>query len=289
MKKHFHLWTPENQQVIFTCEDDFKTGMNIFALCAVLYPSIAILTFELMDNHIHIVLYCTEAEAKAFFARFKYTLKKWLNSIGRFVDLSEFVCKLRALDSTTDIMNVISYSNRNGFLANPDQTPYSYRWGAGRFFFNSDAKLRYNNESTPMTMTHRRQMLHSHAADKVGFLKMLDGYVCPLSYCRIEAAESYYRTGSNYFYQIARNIEAQKAIATEIGETIRYTDEEMFRIANTLCKEKFPNSSLSLISQEAKIDLATKLHYEWGATKKQLCRILKIPAATLDQLFVSPK
>ena len=42
------LWTPENQQVIFTCEDDFKTGMNIFALCAVLYPSIAILTFELI-------------------------------------------------------------------------------------------------------------------------------------------------------------------------------------------------------------------------------------------------
>ena len=289
MKKYYHLWTPENQQLILTCESDFKMAMNIFALCAAMFDSVVILTFELMDNHIHVTLYGTEKEARAFFALYKRFLGKWLNSIGRGVDLSGFECSLRALETPAEVRNVISYNNRNGFLVNPEETPFSYRWGAGCFFFNPDAKSRFDAKSKPMSFAKRREILHSHAADKIDSIRMLDGYACPMSFCDIEAAEKYYRNASIYFYEISRNIESQKLIAQDIGESIRYSDDELFRITLNLSKKEFNESVPSLLPQSAKTDLARRLHFEWGATKKQLCRLLKMPIGLLDTLFSSPQ
>ena len=289
MKNFYHLWTPDNQQIILTCESDFKMAMNIFALTAALSPEIVILTFELMDNHLHVTLHGSEKEARDFFDLYKCHLSKWLRSIDRATDLSGFECRLRVLETAQDVKNVISYNNRNGFLVNPDETPFSYKWGAGRFFFNPDARLRYEYEAKNMTMTMRRAILHSHNADKIDYLKMLDGYVCPLCYCDIASAESYYRNASNYFYEISRNIESQKSIAQEIGERIMYSDDELFRITVKLGSEQYGQSSPSLLSQSAKTELARQLHFEWGANKKQLCRLLRVPISVLDAIFQSPK
>jgi hypothetical protein len=289
MINFFHLWTPENQQIILTCEGDFKMAMNIFALCAAMSSGVAILTFELMDNHIHVTLYGSEEDIRSFFTLFKRHLAKWHKCIGRAVDLSGFNCNLRALNSALDIKNVLSYNNRNGFLVNPNETPFSYKWGAGCYFFNPDAKQRYQEKATRMTLAQRREILHSHAADKIEHLKMLDGYVCPLSFCDIDGAEKYYRNASNYFYEISRNIESQRLIAQEIGESICYSDDELFRIAVSLSKQGYNQSSPSLLPQTAKTELACRLHYDWGATKKQLCRIIKLPIGLLDALFASPQ
>ena len=284
----FHLYTSENYQIILTCEDDFKMAMNLFALCAALSPDIVILTFELMSNHIHVTIQGEEQAVLAFFALFKRSVQKWLTTAGRALDLSGFTCSLRKLNDACDVRNVISYNNRNGFLANQDETPYSYRWGAGRFFFNPDAKLRYSLESSRMTLTQRRLYLHSHAADKIESIQMLDGYACPMSFCDIEAAEKYYKNASSYFYEISRNLESQKDIANEIGEQIRYTDNELFRVASGICTNYYNAKSPFLLPQEAKIELAKRLHFEWGANKKQLCRLLKMDIRILDTLFPSP-
>ena len=289
MKNFYHLWTPDNHQILFTCEADFKMAMNIIALCAALMPSITILTFELMDNHLHVTAYGSAVDIQAFFELFKRHLDRWFRAENRAVDLSGFECRLRVLETAVDVRNVLSYNNRNGFLASPDETPFSYRWGAGRFFFNPDAKLRYEQLSTRMTLTQRRIILHSHATDKIESIRMLDGYACPMSFCQIEKAEEYYRNASNYFYEISRNIESQKAIAEEIGEQIRYTDDEMFRIAVAQSKKIYGESSPCLLSQSAKTELARLLHFEWGASRKQLCRIFKVPLGVLQSMFPGPK
>ena len=289
MTNYYHLWTPENQQIILTCENDFKMAMNILGLCAALFPGIVILTFELMDNHLHVTLRGKEEEVRAFFEAYKRYLRKWLNAIDRHVDLSGFICQIRKLETHTEIRNVISYVNRNGFLVNPDETPYSYRWGAGRFFFNPDAKMRYDNEGRKIPMVQRRSILHSHAGDRIEHIYMLDGYACPLSFCRIDYAERYYKNAAHYFYEISKNIESQREIAMEIGESIRYSDGELYRIAVSLSKEKYNQKSPSLLSQTDKTEFALYLHYDYGASKKQLCRILKMPIATLDTLFASPE
>lgn len=289
MKNFYHLWTPDNQQIILTCEADFKMAMNLFALSAAVSPGIVILTFELMDNHIHVTLFSSENDARNFFSLFKQHLRKWLVSINRAVDLSAFECRLRALENAQDIKNVITYNNRNGFLVNPDETPFSYRWGAGRFFFNPDARLRFEHEAKKMSSTERRSILRSHIADKAENILMLDGYICPLCFCDIHSAEKYYRSASNYFYEISRNIETNKAIAQEIGEALMYSDDELYRITVMLSSKYYEQKSPSLLSKNDKLELARQLHYEWGASKKQLCRMLKMHIGVLDTIFQTPR
>ena len=282
---YYHLYTPENHPVIFTCRRDFKAGMSLIAICAMMFPEITILTFELMSNHIHIALYGPEQSAYAFFNMFRIFLGRWLRKSGQPSDLSNFKCNLKPLESPDSVRNVISYSNRNGFLVHPDTTPFTYPWGANAYFFNPEIKKRYEMESSPMTMTYRRKVTHSRKADKIYGLRMLDGYACPLSFCDIGQAEKLYRNAAGYFYEISRNIESLRTLANEIGERIFYNDDELFRVVCQIGNDRYGQNKPSLLPAQAKLDLARTMHYDYNATRKQIARILKLDIEIINQMF----
>ena len=278
----WHLWTPENHPVIFKTEADFQTGMTVFGLCALLFNNLKILTFELMSNHVHITLFGQKASVMDFFTTFKKALGKALSDD---VDLDGFSCSLRLLETEIEIRNSITYSNRNGFLVNPSTMPFTYPWGANRYFFNPEARLRFAKESSALSLRERRLITHSRFADKIERLRILDGYGCPLSFCDISSAEKYYRSASNYLYEISRNLESHKQFAEVIGESVFYTDDDLFRIAVSIAKDKYGETKLKLLSSTAKTDLTKILHYDYNATKKQLHRMISIDLKTLDLLF----
>lgn len=69
--KFWHISTPEDFEIIFQNDDDFKAGMTILAICAVLSTDVRIVTFILMNNHIHMVVLSEYKKAKLFFEFFK--------------------------------------------------------------------------------------------------------------------------------------------------------------------------------------------------------------------------
>ena len=135
----WHLYTAENFEIIFVTDDDFRVGMLLIALCAMSFPGIKILAFQLMNNHLHITLSGKKDDCCAFFHMFRHRLQMYLKGIGRTVDLSRWEEKLNAIEDLDYLRTVIAYTNRNGFLVDPDETPFTYRWGTNRFFFNQDA------------------------------------------------------------------------------------------------------------------------------------------------------
>lgn len=284
---HFfwHLWTPENHQVIFTGENDFKMGMNLIAIAALLHPDIRILTFELMSNHAHLTVYGPEDSIRSFFNTFKKFLRRWLERSNHYVDLSGFNCSLRQLNSPAEVRDVISYNNRNGFLVNPDTTPFSYRWGANRFFFNPDAVARFEKEAVKMTLRQRREIVHGRAADKIDSLMLLDGYACPLCFCDVKLAEKFYKNASNYLYGISRNIESSQRIAEECGERVFYSDDELFRIVCTLADKESKNTAPGLLPKDTKVEIARMLRFNYNADKKKIARMLKLDMGVLDSIF----
>ena len=286
---YWHISTPENHPIIFTSELDFKAGMSIFGIAAALFPLIGILTFELMSNHIHVCLYGPKDEVVRFMTTLIHFLQRYFDSTGRTMDLSGLKkYQLRHLSSADEIRNVITYDNRNGFVVNADFTPFSYPWGANKFFFNPDAVRRFESEATSLTVREIRALTKSRRADKVTSLKMLDGYVCPLSFCDITTAMSFYRNASNYFYECSRNIEAHRSIAADICERVYYTDNELFRAVNLESKRQFGDTPLNLLNKDQKVRLAKMMHYDFNATKKQISRLLRLDLQVLDTLFPSP-
>ena len=135
-RKFWHLCTPgQLSGEIFRERKDFVFGMNLVALLAAIHMEwVGIYTFELMHNHFHFVMSGEDGDIMHFFNDLYKRLKRYLVSEGRFSDLKDFCPTLVPIDNITHLRNVIAYANRNGYLANKNTTPFSYYWGANRFF-----------------------------------------------------------------------------------------------------------------------------------------------------------
>lgn len=276
----WHLWTPEDYAVIFPDVPSFMKGMNVMGITSALFPDVAILTFELMSNHLHLTAAGDYLRVCALFGQAKSFLSRALG-----VGLSGWECSLRELESLIDTRNVITYNNRNGFLVDAEESPFSYRWGANSFYFNREAKARYLESGSTFSFNERRTAAGGHKADGITSLKRVDGYVSPLSYCSIEKGESLFRNASHYFYEVSRNIESQRTIAAEIGERIFYNDNELFSIVLKKARERHGVTKPSLLPVEAKLELARELHFDYNASNKQVQRMLSMDIRNVEALF----
>ena len=282
----WHLWTPENHEIIFGDEEMFRAGMNIFAIAAVCCPNVRIVTFELMSNHLHVTLSGTEDAVRAFFLMFREFLARYLRRQGRSVDLHAFECSLRELTTLDDLRNVIAYNNRNGFLVNTAETPFSYPWGANSYYFNRHAALRFRESGRNMTSRERRQYVQSRVAEKMsGQLTLLDGHICPLSFCDIGMWERLFWNAHQYLSRISRNVEAMKAIAEEFGDRVFYTDNELYDTVCRISRERYGILQPSQLAVSAKMEVAKVMKSGYHANNKQIQRMLKLDAGLVNQLF----
>lgn len=281
----FHVCSGENHPVLFHDEEEFKAAMNAVAFVAFLFPEIKIFTFEVMDNHFHFTVSGERKMVDDFVGSLVAKLSSHPSLIGSRNDCRTLSFKILPIDSLENLRNVIAYNNRNGALVTPDENIFTYRWGANRFFFNREATLRFEECGRSANCREKRKMFGSAQVDKEDGVIMLDGYVSPLCYCHIKEAESFFRSNRHYFYTVVRNVESGKEIAKSIGEGIFYTDEDLFSHIRFLCSKRYGCQSISSLPSEAKVEIAKELHFDYNASNKQICRLLKIDFGTVETLF----
>jgi len=281
----WHLYTPENFEIILTSKSDFALAMTIFGIAALLFPDVKILTFELMGNHLHVTLAGPESSIRNFFSLFWSTLVKNYAAAGRYLDKNRMQCNLRAIESCDDLRNVIVYNNRNGFLVRPEFSPFSYPYGANSYYFNPVTRDYYSANKEGMSIREMVRIFRSHSVRSLtGAVFTLYGYVCPLCFCDIDYGEKLFRDASHYFYCLSRNVESQKKIAREIGDRVFYNEDELYSAANSISRNKF-GLIIAQLPVDSKMILAKTLHYDYNASNKQLQRILKLDATVLSSMF----
>lgn len=283
----FHLCTPENHAIVFRSSDDFMKGMTLIGLAAKASKGIRILTFELMSNHIHIIIVGSPIDIEAFFTCYKKLLEKCLYTNENGPDLKRFTMNLHKIESLENLRNAIAYVNRNGSMVDRNVCPYTYPWGANKYFFNTEAKARYRVGSSPITLRDRRQISKSHKYDDVTDLYLVDGYACPLSFCHIEEAEMVFRDTRHYFTKVSRHIESYDEIAKMLGEQLYYTDDDLYSILSTRSARTYDGRKPTLLQKDEKIEMAKWLRGKYNADIKQIGRLLKIDMAILKALFSS--
>ena len=284
----WHLWTPESYELIFTDETDFKAAMFVIGFAVASHPCVRLVTFQVMSNHFHFTMCGNEEQVLACFGQTHALLSKYFDKIGRKGILKNLQCKHRIILSLQDARNVVVYNNRNGYLVHPEYSPFSFPWGANSFYYSPFAMKYYEACKQPFTARERRSIICSHAADNINSIMKLDGIAAPPSFCDIALGESLFRDSSHYFHLISRSIESQKEIANMIGESIFYTDDELFRMLSSTCKNNYKQAVPSLIPSDAKIEMARMLRYDYNASDKQIIRMLKVDSSVLAQ-FVSPR
>lgn len=281
----YHVCTKEDHSIIFKTDAEFRIGINVLGVCLKRFPTIELYAFELMSNHFHFLFSGAIEEIKTFLVLYFKRLSHCFTAESIISDIEDLEIKHFRINTPDYCLNVISYINRNASVADPSFSPINYEWGTGRFFFNPEAVKRYLSCRRPLTKTQIRQISHSRKFDDIRGLYELDGYVSPLSFCNISEAQSAFSSPRQYMYYISKNVEATKEIAREIGESISYSDYDLYHILPQIAKKMFGSSDYRSLNQDEKILLSQKLHFEYNAGNKQICRILKIDIRILNSLL----
>lgn len=281
----YHACTPENHPVILTTDQDFKTAMTLLGICIHKYKMLKLLTFELMSNHLHLVIVGNEEDIRDMFEDFKKLLHKCILNDYTCTQLINFKLTLHTVNDLENLRNVIAYVNRNGSVIDENHTPFSYIWGANRFYFNPEAVSRHQMQKRQLRVLECRTISRSRKYDDVGNLFFVDDYLSPISFCYITEGEQLFRDARQYFFKISRNIEGYEQIARLIGENLFYSDSDLFQIACSLSQKGFGCRTPHLLAKEDKIKLAKTLYHEYNAGLKQIQRMLKIDQYTLKAIF----
>ena len=290
-KPIWHVCTPgENQSIIFRDSEDFRQGMNIVGVSASEFRnSVDILTFELMSNHVHFVLQGNKDDIEKFFKFFYLKLRRILLRQKRVSDLGGFEYSFHLVESENYLKNLILYVNRNGYVANINETPYSYEWGANKYFFNEfllfESKLMLNS----MYKRERDDYFHTKNISFPDNYYMVNGYISPKCYCKIEECESLFRNAHQYFILLSKNVESFKEIAQISGDRIIYTDEEVYSACIYFARKNFEKAKIGSLDKNEKIELAKHLHFNYNASNKQISRLLKMEDSLLAAIFPKAK
>lgn len=282
---YYHLCTPENHQVLFHFREDYQQCINTIGLCTKLFPDISILTFQIMTNHIHLVLSGNKEQIGDFFAEIMKILKKFYSKTGRQSYFDGMKATIIQIEDLENLRNVIAYVNRNAYVVLPSETPFSYEWGANRYYFGREAKQRFFKCRESVKIRIIRQIASSRRFDNIKDLYMLDDYICPASFCAIEEGEAMFRDAHNYFFKISKNIENYRDIAVLIGEQLYYSDDDLFSVVCKISDEQYKVKNPSQLPKSDKLELAKKMHYDYNAGIKQISRMLKIDIAILASMF----
>lgn len=287
--QYWHLFTDGNSaEIIFRSREEFIIGMNLLGISKCYFPELKIFTFCLMNNHIHIILSGSREDCTSLFENFRTRLQRYFSRNDEKTRLKGFKCSLFPIDNLQSLRNEIVYVNRNGYLVNPDCTPFSYRWGANMFIFNALASVIYG-DCTPygkLSFRDKRNICRSNTIEIPGDdLRIFDGMILPSSFCETKEAESFYRDAHHYFYAISKKYEAYSAIAHTLGDKIVLTDDEMVSATISLCVREYGERRPAVLQPKQKIELAQRLHWDYNASNRQICSILKLDRGIVNELF----
>ena len=284
----WHLCTPgdETAGVIFRKREDFVFGMNMMALCAHLHSEkVELITFQLMSNHVHILLQGEQQDANDFFSDFKSRIGRYLRGQGRQSDMKGFEATLHPILNITYLRNVLAYINRNGFLVDLWETPFSYPWGANSFYFNKYTSIFNKTPLKNIPVRAKRKIFRTHECSFPENYYMIWDYVSPECYCSIKKGESLFQNAHDYFQLISRQVESFADIARTLGDKLFYTDEQLNDAAIDIAKRLFDTAKLSTLDKSQKLEMAKQLRFRYNASVSQIRRILHMEERILQNMF----
>lgn len=274
---YWHAYTlGKETPILFTGSDDLRFAMNVIAQAADKFPELRIIAFEVMNNHFHFVISGSESVIQAFF---EFIRKRIFRSVPGIKYAKLTIKPIKDLHS---LRNNIIYTNRNGYVADPNYTPFSYPWGTGCYYFT---QFPLEKTYSDLYTGARRKMFRGRAPKLPGDWKMIDGYIAPKSYCAIIFGMAIFRDAHHYFSMVSKNVEAYSELAAEIDDGEFLTDTELFTQVTKIVKSGYGLNALKDLSKAQKLDLARKLHYDYRSSNGQIRRTLGLTQYEVDSLF----
>lgn len=274
---YWHVYTSGKETpMLFSSPQDFTFAMNVVALASNQHKDLRIIAFEIMNNHFHFVISAEESAITEFWKCCRKRLGRHFPMI-KGIDIS-----LKPIESISALRNNIVYTNRNGYVADPSYTPFSYPWGTGRYYFlDAPSGVRFSE----IKFDEKRRIFRTRLPELPADWIIVNDYVSPFSYCAVKFGMSMFRDAHQYFSMVSKSVESYSELAVELDDSEFLTDTELFTQIVKSLKSVYGVNALQDLSRSQKLDLAKKLHYDFRSSNGQIRRVLGFTQYEIDSLF----
>ena len=172
------------KNLLFVSDQDYIYAMNAIAFSKLKYPSVNILAFCIMNNHVHFIFDCEENEGRNFMIYYKRRIGMYLHDLypnERNLIGADVACK--KMSDPDYIVKAIAYVLRNPLSAGIKLVPNEYRWSSACLYFGSRVFVQCRQNPTGDSfMTYKKQMLKTHCALPEQWHIDNDGLIFPGDY-----------------------------------------------------------------------------------------------------------
>ena len=270
----YHLVTDKTKWLFHTPEE-FVFGMNTIALCALLYP-VRIVRFELMGNHIHIVLEGTGAAClKVFF----YIRKR----LGVDLDF-----QLIPIEDKAQLMNTLLYVDRNPYETDLNVLPGGYPWGTGGLGFRLQPPGGVRADT--LSKAYLRRILRSDVEIPGDFRVDTElGMVLPASFVDTAFFEQVFGTASFYLTRFVKSLEAFLHLADQAGEDLPISPAEVDSLIEDQLRENYGGNRFRYLRAWEKEKLVQTLANQYRIPPATLAERLDLPVYLVGQMIRSKR
>lgn len=272
----------QEKQRIFRCEDDFTYGVNTLAIGALKFH-VRVLCYVLMDNHLHLLVKGSPEDCAAYFKwvlhRLALMLKARYGISGLLkVDASD----VQVVTDNNMFLNEVAYQLRNSYKARM-ASPFSYPWAPFEVYFNP--YLDFLKGECFRSPEVARQILGTHA-DIPADWEHVNGRITNKCFVDYRTVEELFGS-SVVFFDRVRKYDTESIIAQAHGmeDQLTFTDSEMQEKILAVCRNEWHVDSPHQLNRKDLLQLARTLARRFGASKKQLSRLLGIDPQVLDQVL----
>ena len=287
--KDYWLVTTEHlkEGLWFRDDEDYKVGMNYVAVLSFML-GVTVLSFVLMSNHVHFVLYCTEADAKEFIDTFKKLCSKYLSKkYGIKEPLRRNKVDIQRVSPDDESFHrAVAYVEMNPVAANICLHPSAYRWGTGGSFFRSTPPKAHSLGT--LSMNAARRLLHSKQVLPADWLIGEDGYILPESYVPVTLVESIFRSPKRMNYFLQNSSKAKRRREFQGNDLPSFRDQVLYAALPDLCQSLFGRSTVPELDIEQRTELVRQLRRRFSADIHQIVRVTSFSMEEVARFLDTP-
>ena len=277
-KKYPHGWyhfVTDKTVWLFHNQEEFVFGMNTISLCYLLFH-VRIVRFELMGNHVHIVLEGTGAAClKVFF----YIRKR----LGLDLDF-----QLIPIKDEEHLATVILYVDRNPYETDLNVLPGGYPWGTGGLGFRMQPPRGVRADT--LSKAYLRRILHSDVEVPGNFLIDTElGMILPESYVDTPFFERLFGTASFYLTRFVKMLDSFLHTADECGEEVTFSTAEVDSLIDDQLRTNYGGNRFRFLKAWEKEKLVQTLANQYRIPAATLAERLGLPVRLVGQMIRSKR
>ena len=283
---YYHICTDGRPDVLlFHTQEQFAYGMTTVALAAFKFK-VKIYIFELLPNHLHIMVSATGDTCVNVFDFIIRRISKQLTDDGYPSLPEDYDFRLIDIEDRNSFISHFIYVARNPYEKGWC-VPGGYLWGSDYLLFSQWGDWIVGTPVGEMTYRERRQALKSEIEVPPHWEYHPQLGLLPKNYVSLEKVKALVPSPKSYLTRLVKDYERLVHISSQLEESIAFSPEELEDLLSELVRKYYPGRKLRDLSVEEKGRLAVALSDRYRLGAETIATQLNIPVQTVYQTLRS--